>query len=102
MEYISGGDLMGKIKQKKTFTEEQVAKIIYQVLLAVNYMHKKSLVHRDLKPENMMCIGTDDDLTIKLTDFGFACTFDPKEKLDVSLGTPQYRSPELVESEKYD
>lgn len=102
MEYIGGGDLMARVTKMKTFSENTAASIIYQVLLAINYMHKQNVCHRDLKPENLMCVGEGDDVTIKLTDFGFACFFDPKEKLDVSLGTPIYMAPELINMDEYD
>ena len=36
------------------------------------------MVHRDIKPENIL-IDTIDDLSIKLTDFGFATYFDDRE-----------------------
>lgn len=65
-------------------------------------MHNLKITHRDLKPDNLMCNGEDDNLIIKLTDFGFACFFDPKKKMDVILGTPIYMAPELVEGKSYD
>jgi serine/threonine protein kinase len=49
-----------------------------------------------------MCIGEGKDLKIKLTDFGFACFFNPDKKMDISLGTPYYMAPELVEARTYD
>jgi len=39
---------------------------------------------------------------VKLTDFGFATTFKAGEKLDLSLGSPLYMAPELVEELEYD
>ena len=46
-------------------------------------------MHRDLKPENIMCDGElGKDLTIKLTDFGFATIFKAGEKQKLILGTP--------------
>jgi calcium/calmodulin-dependent protein kinase I len=37
-----------------------------------------------------------------LTDFGFATTWKQGEKLELSLGSPLYMSPELVEEKEYD
>lgn len=36
-----------------------------------------------------------------MTDFGFACFFDPKHKMDLSLGTPMYMAPELIKDKEY-
>ena len=50
------------------------------MLLALNFMHEKNIMHRDLKPENILCeVASDMDpneMTIKLTDFGFAVKHD--------------------------
>jgi calcium/calmodulin-dependent protein kinase I len=96
MELMTGGDLMGKVAQIHHFSEDHAAHIVHQIILALNYMHGLKITHRDLKPENLMCTGEGEELTVKLTDFGFACTFDPKVKLDIILGTPIYMAPELV------
>mmetsp|Transcript_37404 Transcript_37404/g.50772 ORF Transcript_37404/g.50772 Transcript_37404/m.50772 type:complete len:99 (-) Transcript_37404:1108-1404(-) len=95
MELMSGGNLLDRLMKLKRFTEIDVCNIVYQVLLALNYMHGKNITHRDLKPENLLC-EEGSEHKIKLTDFGFACQFDPEKKLDLSLGSPLYMSPELV------
>ena len=65
-------------------------------MLALNYMHQQNIAHRDLKLENLLCISTSkDDLGVKLTDFGFATFFDPKNGMNKALGSPLYMSPEL-------
>lgn len=39
---------------------------------------------------------------VKITDFGFACFFDPKEGLSDVLGSPLYMAPEIVNEKTYD
>ena len=41
-------------------------------------------------------------LSIKITDFGFAVFYDPKEGLKEVLGSPLYMAPEIVREETYD
>ena len=42
------------------------------------------------------------NLNIKITDFGFACFFDPTEGLKDVLGSPLYMAPEIIKEKKYD
>ena len=45
-ELILGGELYDRIIKLKTFSEVHAAKIIKQVLLALNYMHQMNIIHR--------------------------------------------------------
>lgn len=64
-------------------------------------MHAKNIAHRDLKPENILLDSADpNNLNIKITDFGFSCFFDPREGLDLVLGSPLYMAPELYTKEE--
>lgn len=72
------------------------------MLLAINYMHQKNITHRDLKPENILLEYKDKDrLEIKISDFGFSCFFEPKDGLDLVLGSPLYMAPEIIKGHKY-
>lgn len=104
MEYCSGGNLLDKLLKQQKMTERVAADITQQILLALNYMHKQKMMHRDLKPENMLVQDLADTLkvNVKLTDFGFATTWKAGEKLDLSLGSPLYMAPELVNELAYD
>jgi serine/threonine-protein kinase ULK/ATG1 len=66
-------------------------------------MHSQNMIHRDMKPENILLESEDvTNLNVKVTDFGFACFYDPKQGLSDVLGSPLYMAPEIVEERKYD
>lgn len=57
MELVEGGNMEEKLKNEGTIAEIEVAKVIEQVLLALNYMHTtKNIIHRDLKLQNLLCL----------------------------------------------
>ncbi|XP_026462635.1 ovarian-specific serine/threonine-protein kinase Lok-like [Ctenocephalides felis] len=53
LELMNGGDLYNKIKESKYLKKPIVKNIIYQIAVAVNYLHRQNITHRDLKPENI-------------------------------------------------
>ena len=72
-----------------------------QLLLAVNFLHTQNIVHRDLKPANILCTdfsdsaqNRDDEIHIKVTDFGYATKIEPSSKLRSRCGTLMYMAPE--------
>ncbi len=96
-EFIEGGELFDKITEVRCFTEAKAAHIMEQLLQATVYCHKHKIVHRDLKPENLLLLyKSEDDLTIKVIDFGTSRTFDPNTKMQHKFGTPYYIAPEVL------
>ena len=63
-------------------------------------MHGKDVVHRDLKPENLLLASPTDDLSIRLADFGFACSVRDGFVKDM-CGTPAYVAPEILNGKPY-
>lgn len=53
---------------------------------------------RDLKCENILL---DKDNNVKLTDFGFATTFNGTKLLDTCCGSFAYAPPEILRQQKY-
>lgn len=49
-----------------------------QIFEGVAHIHSQGVVHRDLKPENILL---DDNLNVKITDFGFAKKLNPGDLL---------------------
>ena len=69
LDLCSGGELLGILKKTGTFDEECSRFFGAQILDAIEYMHSRGVIHRDLKPENVLL---DDQLHVKITDFGTA------------------------------
>ena len=93
-EYCGGGQLFEAIMARKTFTENEAANIMQQLLSAIAHCHQRKIVHRDVKPENLLLDVLEDDkdrLVVKVIDFGISTQFDPDQKLTLSIGTVSIR-----------
>mmetsp|Transcript_15056 Transcript_15056/g.45123 ORF Transcript_15056/g.45123 Transcript_15056/m.45123 type:complete len:529 (-) Transcript_15056:27-1613(-) len=99
MELCTGGDLSKRLKQVKRFSEAECAVLMEQILRPVTYLHSQRLCHRDLKPENFLLLTQDPvgENTLKMVDFGLACTLNEGEYLSTKLGTVLYSSPQVLE-----
>ena len=69
--FLQKGNLRDFIKNK-TLKENQVANIIYQLLMAINYAHSFGVIHSDLKTENILIddFDSNDKYTIHIIEFG--------------------------------
>jgi calcium-dependent protein kinase len=99
-ELCEGGELFDMIVDKGSFTEDEAAWVMKQLLSAINYIHTNSIVHRDLKPENIL-LDTKKNNIIKIIDWGTARFFEKNKKMNKVSGTPYYIAPEVL-FEKYD
>eukprot|EP00069_Balaena_mysticetus_P006373 bmy_18536T0 len=103
MELLNGGELFERIKRKKHFSETEASYIMRKLVSAVSHMHDVGVVHRDLKPENLLFTDENDNLEIKVIDFGFARLKPPdNQPLKTPCFTLHYAAPELLNHNGYD
>jgi len=99
MELMEGGELYEEIVRRKSFTEKDASYIMYQLFLALEYLHENQIVHRDLKLENLLLIKPG-GLELKLADFGLSKVYTGEAML-TACGTPYYVAPEILTGEGY-
>ncbi|RNA02358.1 MAPK MAK MRK overlapping kinase-like, partial [Brachionus plicatilis] len=91
-------NLLELIKLQRSYMNiERVAKFTYQILRAIEHMHKFGYFHRDIKPENILIKG---DL-LKLADFGSCRKINTKHPYTEYISTRWYRSPECLLTDGY-
>lgn len=95
-ELVEGADL-GEICESRRFSEAEAARLLFEILRALEEAHSAGLLHRDIKPQNIR-IRTDG--VAKLLDFGLVQQTDGTEqgltKTGQVIGTPRYMSPEQL------
>ncbi|XP_038642061.1 phosphorylase b kinase gamma catalytic chain, skeletal muscle/heart isoform-like isoform X2 [Scyliorhinus canicula] len=90
---MTRGELFDYLTEKVTLSEKEGRNIMRALLEVVQFLHSKNIIHRDLKPENILL---DENMNIKLSDFGFSLQLEPGRKLRELCGTPGYLAPEIL------
>ncbi|XP_072346370.1 phosphorylase b kinase gamma catalytic chain, skeletal muscle/heart isoform-like isoform X1 [Scyliorhinus torazame] len=92
-DLMTRGELFDYLTEQVTLSEKEGRNVMRALLEVVQFLHSKNIVHRDLKPENVLL---DDNMNIKLSDFGFSLQLEPGKKLRELCGTPGYLAPEIL------
>lgn len=87
---VTGGELFDRIIERGHYTEADAAKLVYEIVLGVDYLHIKGICHRDLKPENLLFSDSTDSSRIMISDFGLSKIFDDVAVMQTACGTPGY------------
>ncbi|HVZ45304.1 MAG TPA: serine/threonine-protein kinase [Ramlibacter sp.] len=121
MEFIKGRELKDFFDKSERFRLEDIARIMGEILDALDHAHAQGVVHRDMKPANLIVLdpigagppqadggslggqrGTGSDERagarlghVKIADFGIAHVEESQlTRTGTLLGTPAYMSPE--------
>jgi carbon catabolite-derepressing protein kinase len=97
LEY-AGGELFNYIVEQGRLPESQARRFFQQLISGIQYSHSIKIVHRDLKPENVLL---DDDLNVKIADFGLSNEIRDGDFLKTSCGSPNYAAPEVIRGARY-
>jgi len=100
MEYVEGQSLRALLDRPEGISVRYGLKIMQQVIAGLAEAHAQGVIHRDLKPENILLAR---DGTVKVMDFGIACSIDTDATLTGAItGTPAYMSPEQASGKTAD
>ncbi|PIL31291.1 transporter [Ganoderma sinense ZZ0214-1] len=97
LEY-AGGELFNYIVANGRMAEPEARRFFQQLISGIEYSHHLKIVHRDLKPENVLL---DDDLNVKIADFGLSNEIKDGDFLKTSCGSPNYAAPEVIRGGLY-
>ncbi len=104
MEMLKGMDLEEILEsQERIDSIPEYVSILYQICDGLEHAHRLGVIHRDLKPENIIVLRNNDQIKLKILDFGVAKIQEDLQKLTktgVVLGSPAYMSPEQCMGKK--
>jgi serine/threonine-protein kinase len=101
MPYVEGESLRDRLVRERQLPVGDAVRVATEVAGALDYAHRHGVIHRDIKPENILL----HDGQALVADFGIALAAsrvggDRMTETGMSLGTPQYMSPEQAMGER--
>lgn len=113
MEHANGGDLYDFVVQRGRLSENDARTMYQQLIIAVDYCHKRHVASRDIKCENLLLHYHNRESRcplLKLCDFGYSCRKAVQTDPTSIVGSLDYMPPEVIlnvqkknySGEKYD
>ncbi|MGE4234344.1 MAG: protein kinase [Bacteriovoracia bacterium] len=100
MEYVKGATTLSdwvttKKQSGKKVSDQEIAKIGYEVAKALSLVHRSGLVHRDIKPDNIILTLKNDGSIdrVLVIDLGLAADKKLIQREKHPVGTPLYMGP---------
>ncbi|KAF2603632.1 hypothetical protein F2Q70_00026877 [Brassica cretica] len=102
LEYCKGGDLSMFIQRHGKIPDATAKHFMQQLAAGLQVLRDNNIIHRDLKPQNLLLSTDDNDAALKIADFGFARSLQPRGLAETLCGSPLYMAPEIMQLQKYD
>src|SRR5438874_7678211 len=101
MPFVDGETLRDRLTRDRQLPIDEAVMLAGQIATALDFAHRHGVVHRDIKPENVLL----QDGNALVADFGIALAVSSAggQRLTgtgVTVGTPQYMSPEQAAGER--
>ncbi|HET9132829.1 MAG TPA: serine/threonine-protein kinase, partial [Gemmatimonadales bacterium] len=101
MPLVTGETLRARLERDRQLPVDEAIRTAREVADALGYAHGLGVIHRDIKPENILLQGGH----ALVADFGIALAVataggQRMTQTGLSLGTPQYMSPEQAMGER--
>src|SRR5438132_2490958 len=93
--------MRARLEREKQLPVDEAVRIASAIAGALDYAHRHKVIHRDLKPENILM----HEGQALIADFGIALAVSNAggariTQTGLSLGTPQYMSPEQATGDR--
>ena len=102
MPFVDGESLRDRLRREQQLPVSDAVRLATEVASALDYAHRHGVIHRDIKPENILL----HDGGALVADFGIALAVSSAgvgsrmTETGMSLGTPNYMSPEQAMGER--
>ena len=94
-EYVKGHNLLEMMKNE-TKNEDIIKTVIKKILEVIKFLHLSGVMHRDIKPENIIVFNQNNEIHIKIIDYGLSTYFKTNEVKKLKCGTLGYTAPEIL------